>query len=71
MTATDPVTTTDLSADSDSIAVTIEVTDVDESPTLTGKDSVSHAENSILPVAEYKASDPEERVPHLVTGRDR
>ena len=32
---------------------------MDESPTLTGKDSVSHAENSILPVAEYKASDPE------------
>ena len=60
MTATDPVTTTDLSADSDSIAVTIEVTDVDESPTLTGEDSVSHAENSILPVAEYKARDPEE-----------
>ena len=61
MTATDPVTATDPSADSDSIAVTIEVTDVDESPTLTGKDSVSHAENSILPVAEYDASDPEEK----------
>ena len=60
VTATDPVTTTDPSADSDSIAVTIEVTDVDESPTLTGQDSVSHAENSILPVAEYKARDPEE-----------
>ena len=59
VTATDPVTTTDPSADSDSIAVTIEVTDVDESPTLTGQDSVSHAENSILPVAEYKARDPE------------
>ena len=59
VTATDPMTATDPSPDSDSIAVTIEVDDVDESPTLTGQDSVSHAENSILPVAEYDASDPE------------
>ena len=59
VTATDPVTTDDPSADSDSIAVTITVEDVDESPTLSGPDSASRAENSILPVAEYDATDPE------------
>ena len=59
VTATDPMTATDPSPDSDSIAVTIKVDDVDESPTLTGQDSVSHAENSILPVTEYDATDPE------------
>ena len=55
------VTATDPTADSDSINVTITVEDVDESPSLTGEASVSHAENSILPVAEYKASDPEKK----------
>ena len=59
VTATDPVTTDDPTADSDSITVTITVEDVDEPPTLSGQASASHAENSILPVAEYEASDPE------------
>ena len=44
---------------------------MDESPTLTAKDSVSHAENSILPVAEYKATDPEkESLRWSVAGTD-
>ena len=59
VTATDPVTETDPTADSDSIAVTITVEDVDESPTLTGEDRVSYAENGLLPVATYTATDPE------------
>ena len=72
VTATDPMTATDPSPDSDSIAVTIEVDDVDESPTLTGQDSVSHAENSILPVAEYQATDPEgESLTWSLAGTDR
>ena len=58
VTATDPVTTDDPSADSDSINVTISVEDVDESPILTGKDSVSHVENRIR-VTKYDADDPE------------
>ena len=53
------VTATDPSDDSDSINVTITVENVDESPTLSGPDSASRAENSILPVAEYDATDPE------------
>ena len=59
VTATDPVTTDDPTADSDSIAVTITVEDVDESPTLTGQASVEYAENGLLPVATYTATDPE------------
>ena len=73
VTATDPVTPTDPSADSDSIAVTIEVTDVDESPTLTGKDSVSYAENDTsLLVAGYVSFDPEGEFPLTwsLTGTD-
>ena len=55
------VTATDPSDDSDSIDVAIEVTNVDESPTLTGPTSVPpYAENSIRPVAEYDADDPED-----------
>ena len=59
VTATDPVTTGDPTADADSIAVTITVTDVDEPPTLTGQASVEYAENGLLPVATYTATDPE------------
>ena len=72
VTATDPVTIDDPSADSDSIAVTITVEDVDESPTLTGEDSVEYAENGLLPVAEYKATDPEkESLTWSLAGTDR
>ena len=59
VTATDPVTTDDPTADADSIAVTITVEDVDESPTLTGETSIAYAENGLLPVATYTATDPE------------
>ena len=59
VTATDPVTTDDPTADSDSITVTITVNDVDESPALAGEDSVEYAENGLLPVATYTATDPE------------
>ena len=59
VTATDPVTTDDPAADSDSITVTITVNDVDESPMLTGQASVEYAENGLLPVATYTATDPE------------
>ena len=59
VTATDPVTTDDPTADADSIAVTITVEDVDESPTLTGETSIEYAENGLLPVATYTATDPE------------
>ena len=66
------VTATDPSDNSDSINVTIEVSDVDESPTLSGPDSASRAENSILPVAEYDATDPEgEAVRWSLEGTDR
>ena len=71
VTATDPVTTDDPSADSDSINVTISVEDVDESPILTGKDSASYAENRILPVAEYDATDPEGKAVHAGRWRGR
>ncbi|MCE2485319.1 MAG: S8 family serine peptidase [Desulfurellaceae bacterium] len=71
VTATDPVTTDDPTADSDSINVTITVKDVDESPTLTGEDSVEYAENGLLPVATYTATDPEgESVTWSLTGTD-
>ncbi len=73
VTATDPVTPTDPSADSDSITVTITVEDVDESPTLTGQDSVSHAENDTsLLVAGYVSFDPEGEFPLTwsLTGTD-
>ena len=60
VTATDPVTTDDPTADSASIDVTINVTDVNEAPTLTGSTSIpSYAENGTTAVATYTATDPE------------
>ena len=60
MTATDPVTTDDPTADSASIDVTINVTDVNEAPTLTGSTSISsYVENGTAAVATYTATDPE------------
>ena len=49
VTATDPVTTDDPTADADSITVTITVNDVDEPPTLTGETSITYAENGSAP----------------------
>ena len=70
VTATDPATTDDPTADSDSITVTITVEDVDESPLLTGEDSVEYAENGLLPVATYTATDPEGESLDLGSERD-
>ncbi len=43
----------------DTIAVTITVTDVDEPPVVTGSDSVNYAENRVDAVYTYTATDPE------------
>ena len=53
------VTATDPSGASDSIDVTIDVTDVDEPLTLTGPSTVPYEENDTGPVATYRATDPE------------
>ena len=44
---------------SDSIDVTITVTDVDEAPVITGDAALNYAENGTGPVATYSATDPE------------
>ncbi len=53
------VTATDSSDASDTIMVTIDVTNVNEPPKLTGLSSVDYAENGTGPVATYTADDPE------------
>ena len=54
------VTATDSSAASSTIAVVIDVTDVDEAPLLMGAASVDYPENDTGPVGSYRATDPEE-----------
>ena len=54
------VIATDSSAASSTIAVVIDVTDVDEGPLLTGAASVDYPENDTGPVGSYRATDPEE-----------
>ena len=53
------VTATDNHGDSDTIAVTITVTDANDPPTVTGDSTVSYAENRADTVATYTATDPE------------
>ena len=53
------VTATDPSGASDSIAVTISVTDVNEAPTITGAESAEVAENSTEAVGGFTATDPD------------
>ena len=53
------VTAADLGGLTDSIDVTITVTNVDEAPAMSGADTVTYAENEISPVATYTAADPE------------
>ena len=53
------VTATDNHGYSDTIAVTITVTDANDPPTVTGDSTVSYAENRTDTVATYTASDPE------------
>ncbi len=53
------VTATDPLGAATSIPVTIEVTDVDEAPEISGDDTVEYAERGIDPVETYTASDPE------------
>ena len=54
------VTATDWANTSNTISVTIDVTDVDETPVVTGRSTVDYAENGTGPVATYAANDPEE-----------
>ena len=54
------VIATDPSAASSTIAVVIDVTDVDEAPLLMGAASVDYPENDTGPVGSYRATDPEE-----------
>ncbi len=66
------VTATDPSGDSDSINVTIDVTNVDEPLTLTGPSAVPYAENATGIVATFSATDPEEEpITWALTGTDR
>ena len=51
------VTARDSGGLSDSIGVT--VTDVDETPVITGDSAPNYAENGTVPVAAYSATDPE------------
>ena len=53
------VTATDPSDESDTIAVTIAVTDQDEGPSVARTDQLSYPENGTTDLAEYTASDPE------------
>ena len=54
------LTAEDSFGDSDSIAVTIMVTDMDEEPVIAGDDTIEYAENGTSPVATYTAMDPEQ-----------
>ena len=53
------VTASDSGGLSDSIDVTITVTDVDEAPVITGDAAPNYAENGTAAVATYSATDPE------------
>ena len=53
------VTAADPSGATDTIAVTINVTDVDEPPDVSGQTAVDYAENGAASVATYAAADPE------------
>ena len=53
------VTATDPLGASSSIPVTIEVTNVDEAPDISGDDTIEYPERETYPVATYTASDPE------------
>ena len=53
------VTAADPSSATDSITVTITVTDVDEAPAVTGTTALDYAENETGAVATYAATDPE------------
>ena len=53
------VIATDSFGASATIIVTINVTDMDETPDVTGEASIEHAENDTGPVATYTAADPE------------
>ena len=53
------VTATNTSGSSADIDVTIDVTDVDEAPELTGPDSIDYSENGVEQLATYVAEDPE------------
>ena len=53
------VTATDPLGASSSIPVTIEVTNVDEAPDISGDDMIEYPERDTKPVATYTASDPE------------
>ena len=45
---------------SEDITITVDVTDVNEPPEVTGLDSVDYAENGTDPVDTYTATDPDE-----------
>ena len=53
------VTATNTSGRSTDIDVTIDVTDVEEAPELTGPDSIDYSENGVEQLATYVAEDPE------------
>ena len=66
------VTAADLSGASDSIKVTITVTDVNEASEVTGPTAKSYPENGTGTVASYRASDPEgQSVTWSLSGTDR
>ena len=48
---------------SEDITITVDVTDVNEPPEVTGLDSVDYAENGTDPVDTYTATDPDENAP--------
>ena len=54
------LTAEDSFGDTDSIAVTIMVTDMDEDPVIAGDDTIEYAENGTSPVATFTAMDPEQ-----------
>ena len=62
----------DPSLESDTIAVTITVNDVDEPPTLSGPEVVDYPENRTDAVAQYTADDPEgDQIAWLLEGDDK
>ena len=66
------VTATDLLGASTSIDVTIDVTDVDEPPTLMGPANIPYEENDTGIVHSFSATDPEEEpITWELTGTDR
>ena len=54
------------------LPITVTVNDVNEPPTITGTESLSYAENSVRPVATYRATDPERgTITWSLSGDDR